>query len=122
MAETATTPTITAHDTDAAALPAEDDPQDAPADTDAAADLTASEPDRDTSDDTSDAAAEASERRSGNETSSKQVTVVPGVPRYHEQNCILIRFMNDDDVQKMTVSEAAETGCTPCRACQPDET
>lgn len=52
---------------------------------------------------------------------SNQVTVVPGVPRYHEQNCILIRFMDDGDVQKMTVREAAEAGCTPCRACQPDD-
>jgi hypothetical protein len=28
--------------------------------------------------------------------------------------------MGDDDVQKMTVPEASATGCTPCRACQPD--
>jgi hypothetical protein len=95
VAETAATATIPARDTDAAAPPAEDDPE--------------------------DAATEASEPRSGEETSSKQVTVVPGVPRYHEQNCILIRFMADDDMQKMTVSEAAEAGCTPCRACHPDE-
>jgi hypothetical protein len=53
-------------------------------------------------------------------TGAKQVTVVPGVPRYHTANCILIRFMGDDDVQKMTVPEATATGCTPCRACQPD--
>jgi hypothetical protein len=124
VAETAATATIPARDTDAADPPAEDDPEDAPADADAdadaTADLTASEPDRDNSDDTSDAA-EASESPAGHETSSKQVTVVPGVPRYHEQNCILIRFMADDDMQKMTVSEAAEAGCTPCRACHPDE-
>jgi hypothetical protein len=49
-----------------------------------------------------------------------QVTVVPGVPRYHEPNCILIRFMPDDDVQKMTIPEAKEAGCTPCAACQPE--
>jgi hypothetical protein len=53
-------------------------------------------------------------------SSAKQVTVVPGVPRYHTANCILIRFMGDDDLQKMTVPEATATGCTPCRACQPD--
>jgi hypothetical protein len=29
----------------------------------------------------------------------RQVTVVPGVPRYHTDNCILIRFMDDDNVQ-----------------------
>jgi hypothetical protein len=50
-----------------------------------------------------------------------QVTVVPGVPRYHDGDCILIRFMADEDVQRMTVSEAAKAGCTPCRACQPED-
>jgi hypothetical protein len=50
-----------------------------------------------------------------------QVTVVPGVPRYHEENCILIRFMGDDDLQRMSLGEATAAGCTPCRACQPDE-
>jgi hypothetical protein len=52
--------------------------------------------------------------------SPKQVTVVQGVPRYHDEDCILIRFMADDDVQKMTVRQATEAGCTPCRACHPD--
>jgi hypothetical protein len=50
-----------------------------------------------------------------------QVTVVPGVPRYHEENCILIRFMGDDDLQRMSVGAATAAGCTPCRACQPDD-
>ena len=50
----------------------------------------------------------------------KRITVVPGVPRYHNANCILIRFMGEDDLQKMTVPEATAAGCTPCRACQPD--
>jgi hypothetical protein len=45
--------------------------------------------------------------------------VVPGVPRYHDEDCILIRFMADDDLQKMTLRQATEAGCTPCRACQP---
>ena len=54
------------------------------------------------------------------ESSTKQVTVVPGVPRYHLEECILIRFMADDDLQKMTVKQATEAGCTPCRACHPD--
>jgi hypothetical protein len=48
------------------------------------------------------------------------VTVVPGVPRYHKSECILIRFMGDADLQKMTIAAAREAGCTPCRACQPD--
>ena len=53
-------------------------------------------------------------------TGTKQVTVVPGVPRYHTANCILIRFMGDDDMQKMTLPDATAAGCTPCRACHPD--
>ena len=48
------------------------------------------------------------------------VTVVPGVPRYHRSDCILIRFMGDNDLQKMPVEAAREAGCSPCRACQPD--
>jgi hypothetical protein len=50
----------------------------------------------------------------------REVTVVPGVPRYHDANCILIRFMGDDDLQRMTLDEATEAGCTPCRACTPE--
>ena len=46
--------------------------------------------------------------------------MVPGVPRYHTDNCILIRFMNDDDVQQMSLEAATDAGCTPCGACQPD--
>ncbi len=52
--------------------------------------------------------------------SDQDVTVVPGVPRYHRSECILIRFMGDNDLQKMPVEQAREAGCTPCRACQPD--
>lgn len=51
----------------------------------------------------------------------RQVTVVPGVPRYHTDDCILIRFMEDDDVQQMSLMAATEAGCTPCGACQPDD-
>ena len=54
------------------------------------------------------------------EPSGQAVTVVPGVPRYHRRDCILIRFMGDKDLQKMPVEAAREAGCTPCRACQPD--
>jgi hypothetical protein len=49
----------------------------------------------------------------------RQVTVVPGVPRYHTDNCILIRFMGDDDMQQMSLKAATDAGCTPCGACQP---
>ena len=50
-----------------------------------------------------------------------EVTVVPGVPRYHKARCILIRFMGDSDLDKMTVAAARKAGCTPCRACLPDQ-
>jgi hypothetical protein len=53
--------------------------------------------------------------------SDQDVTVVPGVPRYHRTDCILIRFMGEGDLQRMTVERAQEAGCTPCRACQPDD-
>ena len=48
------------------------------------------------------------------------VAVVRGVPRYHEADCVLIRFMPEGDVQKMTIPRAREEGCTPCAACQPE--
>ena len=50
-----------------------------------------------------------------------EITVVPGVPRYHNARCILIRFMGENDLDKMTLAAAREIGCTPCRACLPDE-
>ena len=48
------------------------------------------------------------------------VAVVRGVPRYHEADCVLIRFMPEGDVQKLTIPQAREEGCTPCAACQPE--
>jgi hypothetical protein len=51
----------------------------------------------------------------------REVTVVPGVPRYHRANCILIRFMGEKDLVKTTLGAAREAGCTPCRACLPDQ-
>ena len=47
------------------------------------------------------------------------VAVVPGVPRYHRTDCVLIRFMPEGDVKKLSVEAAKDTGCTPCAACQP---
>jgi hypothetical protein len=47
------------------------------------------------------------------------VTVIRGVPRFHEPDCVLIRFMPDGDTQKLTIPEAEKAGCTPCTACQP---
>jgi hypothetical protein len=51
---------------------------------------------------------------------SDLVTVVPGVPRYHRTDCVLIRFMPEGDVQKQSVAAARDAGCTPCAACQPE--
>ena len=51
----------------------------------------------------------------------REVTVVPGVPRYHNPQCLLIRFMGEDDLGKMTLGAARQAGCTPCRACLPDQ-
>lgn len=51
---------------------------------------------------------------------SREVTVVPGVPRYHDVGCILIRFMGEGDLEKTTLGAAAANGCTPCRACLAD--
>ena len=47
--------------------------------------------------------------------------MVPGVPRYHNPRCLLIRFMSEGDLDKMTLGAAREAGCTPCRACLPDQ-
>jgi hypothetical protein len=50
-----------------------------------------------------------------------QVTVVPGVPRYHRRGCILIRFLSDGDLEISTRSAAEAAGLVPCKACQPDK-
>ena len=47
------------------------------------------------------------------------VTVVRGVPRFHQEDCVLIRFMPEGDTQQLPAAEAREAGCTPCVACQP---
>lgn len=49
-----------------------------------------------------------------------QVAVIPGVPRFHAPNCILIRFMDESDLERMTLDEAQESGFTACTACQAD--
>jgi hypothetical protein len=55
------------------------------------------------------------------ESGARLVTVVPGVPRYHEPDCILIRFMPSGDVQTKSIPEAKAAKCTPCAACQPED-
>ncbi len=49
-----------------------------------------------------------------------EVTVVPGVARYHRSECILIRFLGAGDLEIMTREEAEEAKFAACRACQPD--
>jgi hypothetical protein len=48
------------------------------------------------------------------------VRVVPGIARYHASDCLLIRFLGDDDLETMSREAAAAGGCVPCRACKPD--
>ena len=48
------------------------------------------------------------------------VTVIPGVPRYHDPDCILIRFMDEEDIARKSIPEAKAANCTPCAACQPE--
>ena len=50
-----------------------------------------------------------------------QVSVVPGIARYHRSGCTLIRFLGADDLELMTREAAEADGCVPCRACQPDK-
>jgi len=50
-----------------------------------------------------------------------EVTVVPGVARYHRNGCILIRFLSTGDLEVMPRQQAQDAGFTACRACQPDE-
>jgi hypothetical protein len=50
-----------------------------------------------------------------------QVSVVPGIARYHKADCILIRFLSEDDLEVMSRRDAQEGGCAPCRACRPDQ-
>jgi hypothetical protein len=75
---------------------------DTPADTDA---------DADTAEDSAEDSSATPER---------EVTVVPGVPRYHRPDCILVRFMGAEDLETMTLQAAADSGSTPCGACQPE--
>jgi hypothetical protein len=48
-----------------------------------------------------------------------EVTIVPGIARYHRSGCILIRFLGADDLENMTLREAEDHGCAPCKACRP---
>ncbi|HBW19768.1 MAG TPA: hypothetical protein DEH11_12525, partial [Actinobacteria bacterium] len=50
-----------------------------------------------------------------------EVTLVPGIARYHRAECILIRFLGPEDLDTTTRSAAEEAGCAPCKACRPDQ-
>lgn len=57
----------------------------------------------------------------GSSATGDQVTVVPGVPRYHRRGCILIRFLSDGELETSTRPAAEAAGLVPCKACQPDK-
>ena len=57
----------------------------------------------------------------GPDTAAAMVAVLPGVPRYHQPDCVLIRFMPDDDIQRLPAAAAKADGYTPCAACQPGD-
>jgi hypothetical protein len=50
-----------------------------------------------------------------------EVTIVPGIARYHRGQCILIRFLGPEDLESMPIRAAEEAGCVPCRACRPEQ-
>jgi hypothetical protein len=49
-----------------------------------------------------------------------QVSVVPGIARYHKADCILIRFLSEDDLEVVSRRDAEAAGSAPCRACRPE--
>ena len=55
----------------------------------------------------------------GSTSSDDEVTMVPGVPRYHRRGCILIRFLSESDLETTTWRAAEAAGSVPCKACQP---
>ena len=63
---------------------------------------------------------DADEPSAAQPSGAKLVTVIPGVPRYHDPDCILIRFMDEDDIARKSIPEAKAANCTPCAACQPE--
>jgi len=63
-------------------------------------------------------AANAAQSQTGRDP---EVTIVPGIARYHKKDCILIRFLGEDDLERMSRARAEESGCVPCRACRPDK-
>ena len=54
-------------------------------------------------------------------TGATEVSVVPGIARYHLADCILIRFLGDDDLESMSLPAAEAAGYVPCKACKPEQ-
>jgi len=52
---------------------------------------------------------------------STEVIIVPGIARYHRNQCILIRFLGPEDLESMTMQAAEEADCVPCKACRPEQ-
>jgi hypothetical protein len=50
-----------------------------------------------------------------------EVIIVPGIARYHRNQCILIRFLGPEDLEAMTMQAAEDAGCVPCKACRPEQ-
>ena len=50
----------------------------------------------------------------------REVSVVPGIARYHLTDCLLIRFLGSEDLEVMTRQAAEDANCVPCKACRPD--
>jgi len=66
-------------------------------------------------------AADDQEAEGAEEAEEEQVTVVPGIGRYHLPGCILIRFLGTEDLQVMARQAAEASGCVPCKACRPEK-
>ena len=62
----------------------------------------------------------AGSAESPEDAEAPQVSVVPGITRYHRGDCLLIRFLSPDDLEVMTRQAAIDSGCAPCKACKPD--
>jgi hypothetical protein len=82
---------------------------------------TSEAPAHDTAEAAADGGAEGGEGAGAASLLDQQVSVVPGVARYHRQGCILIRFLGDADLDTMTRQQALAAGSVPCKACRPDE-
>lgn len=57
----------------------------------------------------------------GADGSSIMVRIVPGITRYHKEDCLLIRFLAEDDLEVMSLKSANDEGYFACKACKPDQ-